>query len=76
MLKFNSRNCTSPELKRREITFFLLEKTHVVVLRRSHNSDSCTDRFVLWVVDSSEPKETQFQWYLPGGANVPDDTLL
>jgi len=34
-----------------------------------------TDRFAICVVDSSGPKDAQVQSYLPGGANLPDDTL-
>jgi len=37
-----------------------------------------TDRFAIWVVDSSGPKDAQVQSYSPGGANVPswEDTFL
>jgi len=34
-----------------------------------------TDWLDVLVVDSGGPKEVQVQSYLPGGANVPDDTL-
>jgi len=36
-----------------------------------------TDRFAVWVVDSSELKDAHIQCYSPGGANVPslEDTL-
>jgi len=30
-----------------------------------------TDRYAIWVVDSSGPKEEQVQSYSPGGAHVP-----
>jgi len=33
--------------------------------------NGCTDRFAVWVVDSGEPKEAQFQSYSTGGADVP-----
>jgi len=35
-----------------------------------------TDQFAVWVVDLDGPNEAQAELYSPGGANVPDDTLL
>jgi len=43
----------------------------------SRGKNGLTDRFAVWAVDSSVPKDAQIQSYSPGGANVPswEDTL-